>query len=338
MEIYFIYLSAILLNLIILLNYKKLAKIVNIFDNPDNIRKLHQKPTPLIGGTIIFINLIFILLIHYSELIEILPKEIFSSDRSLISFFVLGVAVFFVGLYDDKYSLTPNVKLGLLSFFIFLSLLINDKLIITKFYSEYFHQEILLVDISIIFSLLSIILLINAYNMFDGINLQSGLYFFYIFIFFIFNNFFTEISIIFAIAIFFFLLLNYNSKIFMGDSGIILIAYIISFVVINSNNHIKVISAETIFQLFLVPGLDMLRLFIKRLLNGKNPFKADYNHIHHLLLKKFGYRNAIIFLQVIILLPFLLNFMSIAVIYSLPISIIVYIVTIIGINIDSDEA
>ena len=174
--------------------------------------------------------------------------------------------------------------------------------------------------------------------MFDGINLQSGLYFFYIFLFFIFNNFFTEISIIFTVAIFFFLILNYNGKIFMGDSGVILIAYIISFIVINSNNQIKVISAEVIFQLFLVPGLDMLRLFISRLLHGKNPFKPDYNHIHHLLIGKFGYRNALAFLQVIILLPFLLNFLGIAVTYSLPISVIVYIITIIGININTNEA
>ena len=124
----------------------------------------------------------------------------------------------------------------------------------------------------------------------------------------------------------------------MGDSGVILIAYIISFIVINSNNQIKVISAEVIFQLFLVPGLDMLRLFVSRLLHGKNPFKPDYNHIHHLLMGKFGYRNALVFLQVIILLPFLLNFLGIAVTYSLPISVIVYTITIIGININTNEA
>ena len=338
MELYIVYFTVTLFNLAILLSYKKFANILNIFDNPDNIRKLHQKPTPLIGGPIIFLNFLLILVIHLSQLIEILPKEIFNSDRSLISFFILGIAVFFVGLYDDKYSLSANSKLGLLSFLVFLSLLLNDELIITKFYSAYLRQEILLVDLSILFSMLSILLLINAYNMFDGINLQSGLYFSYIFLFFIFNNFFTEISIIFTIAVFFFLILNFNGRIFMGDSGVILISYIISFIVINSNNQIKVISAELIFQLFLVPGLDMLRLFISRLLHGKNPFKPDYNHIHHLLLRKFGNRYALIFLQAMILLPFLLNLIGIAVTYTLPISIMVYIVTIISVNIDTDEA
>ena len=36
-----------------------------------------------------------------------------------------------------------------------------------------------------------------------------------------------------------------------------------------------------------VPGLDMFRLFCIRIINGKNPFKADKKHLRHLLLKKY---------------------------------------------------
>ena len=58
----------------------------------------------------------------------------------------------------------------------------------------------------------------------------------------------------------------------------------------------------------IIPGLDMLRLYIQRIYNKKNPFKADLNHLHHLLLKKFSYNKAISYLLLILSLPIFLNF------------------------------
>ena len=57
-----------------------------------------------------------------------------------------------------------------------------------------------------------------------------------------------------------------------------------------------------------VPGLDMLRVFFKRVLNKKNPFKADSNHLHHLLLFKCKKKNiASIFMFFILLSPYILT-------------------------------
>ncbi len=62
-------------------------------------------------------------------------------------------------------------------------------------------------------------------------------------------------------------------------------------------------SVDEIFLLLMIPGLDMLRLFIERLLQKKNPLKPDRNHFHHLLLNRFQRYNVLIiyfsFLQII---------------------------------------
>ena len=52
----------------------------------------------------------------------------------------------------------------------------------------------------------------------------------------------------------------------------------------------------------------MLRLYVQRVYNKKNPFKADLNHLHHLLLKKFSYNKAINYLLLILSLPIFLSF------------------------------
>ena len=76
---------------------------------------------------------------------------------------------------------------------------------------------------------------------------------------------------------------NYKDKMFLGNTGTLLISTIISLLFILSYKENKFFADEIV--LFLIfPGLDMLRLFINRLMKNKNPFSADSNHLHHLML------------------------------------------------------
>ena len=61
----------------------------------------------------------------------------------------------------------------------------------------------------------------------------------------------------------------------------------------------------------MIPGLDMVRLFFQRILKNKNPLKADNNHLHHLLLKKFSLKKTIIVNFVLMILPILLMILGI---------------------------
>ena len=71
----------------------------------------------------------------------------------------------------------------------------------------------------------------------------------------------------------------------MGDAGIYYLSALIGFNIINFSNQ-KLIFSEEIFLVMILPGLDMLRLFIIRIFQKKDPFSPDQNHIHHLILKK----------------------------------------------------
>ena len=144
--------------------------------------------------------------------------------------------------------------------------------------------------------------------MFDGSNLQLGLYSLQIFSFLLLNDVFYQLSIILIIFLIFFNLLNKDGKIFFGDSGSYQIGFIISFIiVIFYNNFPNSLSVEKIFILMCIPGIDMFRLFIYRILNRKHPFKPDNKHIHHLLQKKFNKINTNLIIQLLILSTYILS-------------------------------
>ena len=74
---------------------------------------------------------------------------------------------------------------------------------------------------------------------------------------------------------------------FLGDSGNYIISSIISissiFIYNSQINQINYINIEFFFLLFMLPGIDMARLFIQRIINNKNPLIADKDHLHHTL-------------------------------------------------------
>ena len=120
--------------------------------------------------------------------------------------------------------------------------------------------------------------------MFDGANLQLGLYCAQVLIFFIIQNIFLSFSILILISILFFILLQ-RWKNFFGDSGSLLIGFIIAYLVINQYNiNPQKLSGEIIFLIMFLPGIDMFRLFILRLLHKKS-FKPDRNQIITYLVK-----------------------------------------------------
>ena len=94
----------------------------------------------------------------------------------------------------------------------------------------------------------------------------------------------------------------------MGDSGVFLLSSIFSLLLIKAykSDLSNIKSIEEIFILLMIPGLDMFRLFIERILRKNHPFKPDRNHFHHLLLKRFNDRKTLlIYLLIVLIGPFL---------------------------------
>tara|TARA_B100000945_G_C19985940_1_gene414328 strand:+ start:106 stop:468 length:363 start_codon:yes stop_codon:yes gene_type:complete len=97
----------------------------------------------------------------------------------------------------------------------------------------------------------------------------------------------------------------------MGDSGIYLYAFTLGFIAIKNYNSNIIGDVDTIFILMMVPGVDMLRMFITRIINRKNPFRPDRHHIHHLLNFKYKYKKTILILNLLILIPIFLYLIGI---------------------------
>ena len=295
----------VILNFIFLYYFKNISKLYGVYDIP-NKRKIHQISTPLIGGFCFFINLslLFLFCIISSNFILLNLDLVDKNTLSLFNYFFF-LAIFIIGFIDDKKDLNPNIKLSILFLLTYTFLNFNEPFVIKFLNFSFINVQVSLGRYDILFTTLCLLLFINACNMFDGMNLQTGIYLTsVIFYFFPFSQ--SLLITVVSISLLFFLILNFKGKIFMGDSGIYLYSFTISLFFIHFYNERSIIYADTIFLMMMVPGIDMFRLFIVRILKKKNPFQADKNHIHHLLLNNYNYKKTIILLSIIIYVPLFL--------------------------------
>jgi UDP-GlcNAc:undecaprenyl-phosphate GlcNAc-1-phosphate transferase len=315
----------VFINIVIIFFKKNINKFINIKDVPDNKKKFHKLPVTPSGGLIFLVNLIIIFLYFHFFFNNYLVNEVFfQSNKSLLSFLFGSFALFLLGLLDDKYKLAPSIRLFFTFFFIYLVLMIDNDLIIRNLYSDFFDKTFQLSNLSIFFTILCFALFINAMNMFDGINCQSILYAIINFLIFYYYSS-LDIFLFFVVSAFFLLYSNFKNYLFLGDSGVYLLSFIIYFFYIKfyQANYIK--NVETILLYMLIPGVDMIRLFVLRLFNKKNPFEGDCNHLHHIILKKHDYKFTFITIALLVAVPIILSFFTIKNFLLIIISITIYI-------------
>lgn len=251
-------------------------------------RSSHEFPTPTFGGIAIFAStLIGYFLWNFGD-------EGIIMHRVVVGFIIL----FFLGLKDDLFALAPIKKM--ISQIIAASLLvIGSDLRITDFFGILGIYEIPYV-VSVLITIFIFIALINAINLIDGIDgLAAGIgmittatYGFW----FLANGHysFASISLCLSSTLVGFLYYNFSkeNKIFMGDTGSLILGFIITtltvkFIHFNVSHSFKVdglVSAPVVsIALLSVPIFDTLRVFSLRIMRKKSPFKADRLHMHHLI-------------------------------------------------------
>ena len=279
-----------MLNILIIKFHNKLNLIGIPFDYPDKVRKFHKENILISGGSIIILNA-FICLLYLFFIKDKFTESLFGTDLKFFFFIFLGLMFFFLGFFDDKVNINPNFKLLILGFLFLILVLSNEIFLIKSIKLSFLKNEYFLNSLSIPFTILCFLLFANAINMFDGINLQSFYYNFSIVLFFLINNIFFKFFILITLSILVFGYLNFKNKSFLGDSGCYLLSFLFGSTFIASYNLNYIEFADTIFLLMILPGIDMLRLFTTRLVNGKNPFEADREHIHHKLLTWLNYKK-----------------------------------------------
>jgi UDP-GlcNAc:undecaprenyl-phosphate GlcNAc-1-phosphate transferase len=277
-----------LINIFLVIFFDFFRKKINIIDLPDNKRKLHKIPVPLYGGIFLFINLFLLLIISIFD-DQILYNFLqLKEKKNVFIFFASCLSIFILGLLDDKYKINPYLRF-IIFFIIFLLITQEKNLRIEYVQLSFLENKIYLNYFSYAFTILCFLLFVNAFNFFDGMNLQSGIYSLILSIIISLINNNLLFFYILQIFLIFFLYLNYKNKTFLGDSGAYLLSFIFGYYFIKFYNERFILHADEIVVLMLIPGLDLFRLFFLRIINKKNPFFPDKNHIHHLLLRKFNY-------------------------------------------------
>lgn len=311
---FFVIFSIIFIFNIIILKYRyQIAKNLKIIDIP-NERKIHNKPTPLIGGINYFLSLVFLLV--YTFFNNEINLEKFISLISIYSLF------FFVGFFDDIRTLSPKIRSIVIIGSSILLILFDPEFMINNLNFKTLNLNINLNYISSIFTLFCIFALYNALNFIDGYNGSaiSIVIFWSIFIFIKNPNIVYLIIILIS-----FLIFSYNllGKIFLGNSGTSIISIFFSLSVINEHNN-GMIYADEILLILLFPGIDMIRVTAQRLINKKNIYDPDKTHFHHYLISsKSRYVWQIIFVLTIIPIVFFTLIENFIIV--LFISIIIYI-------------
>jgi UDP-GlcNAc:undecaprenyl-phosphate GlcNAc-1-phosphate transferase len=271
-----------------------------ILDFPDKERKLHKIPVPLYGGIFLFINLFLLLIISIFDDQILYNFFDLKEKRDIFIFFSSCLFLFILGLLDDKFKINPYLRF-IIFLIIFLLITQEENLRIEYIQLSFLKNKIYLNYFSYFFTILCFLLFVNAFNFFDGMNLQSGIYSLILSIIICSINNNLLFFYILQIFLIFFLYLNYKNKTFLGDSGAYLLSFIFGYYFIKIYNERFILNADEIVVLMLIPGLDLFRLFFLRIINKTNPFFPDKNHIHHLLLRKFNYIkvNFIIFSLII---------------------------------------
>lgn len=269
-----------------------MAKAKKLFDIPCE-RKIHKDPIASLGGIGIFIGMIFSVCI-------IIP---FAQAPWIQYFIAASLIIFFLGLKDDLILISPMKKFGgqILATF-----LIADQSYF-KLTSAYGFLGITQLHplLSIAFTFLTIIVIINAFNLIDGVDGLAGVLglistLFFGVVFLIEKDIpFASLAFSMSAALVAFLFYNITpAKIFMGDTGSLLLG------LVNAVLAVRFINLETAgntffqfkaapamaFAVIFIPLIDTIRISLIRLYHGKSPFSPDQNHLHHILLKR-GYSH-----------------------------------------------
>ena len=126
-----IYLTVlVLLNILILFSFKHISNKLKIEDTGDGVRKFQKNPVSLLGGSLIFLNVLIFIFFDYFLFKKIITSGFIDTNRELFAFVVGIISFYFFGLYDDKYKLSANYKLLVSAFFILIFILIDENLLI----------------------------------------------------------------------------------------------------------------------------------------------------------------------------------------------------------------
>jgi UDP-GlcNAc:undecaprenyl-phosphate GlcNAc-1-phosphate transferase len=261
----------------------KPAKRVGLVDRPGG-RKTHEGLIPLTGGLAIYGG--FVIVSGYGA--------------GIVSpVLLLGMGfVLVVGLIDDLYGLSPRFRLAAE---------IGAALIMVVWGDRMIHDlgdivgtgSLRLGLFAIPFTVLCTVGFINAFNMADGVDGLAAGCAVTAMSWFILATWLAGQPVMFEnwlllTAILGFTLYNTRhplrkkASVFLGDSGSMLLGFALAWFAIQmaEGGPNRILSPIAVAWVLALPVIDTVRLMLQRGLSGGNPFVADREHLHHILLRK----------------------------------------------------
>jgi UDP-GlcNAc:undecaprenyl-phosphate GlcNAc-1-phosphate transferase len=289
LEFGLIFITAFFLGMAIYPVFIRLYTKKNILDRRES-RKIHLKEVPTMGGVPLFIAFLVTTFIwsSFADLAE---------NRYLIGSLVF---ILFVGLRDDFINLKPMVKLLSQLVPAFIIFYFTDARIVSLY--GFISDAAFPIWLSLPVTLFTIIVITNSLNLIDGLDGLAGSISLIILvvlgIWFGLNEDYVFSMVLFAMAGSLVAFLQFNwqpARIFMGDTGALILGFFISVAIIRFINLNHALPTDSLYKfegtiatalaILIIPLFDTLRVFTLRLIKKKSPFRADKNHIHHILLR-----------------------------------------------------
>ncbi len=277
----------------------KIAKDKNLVDKPDS-RKLQKAAVPVVGGLTVFFGLMAGLLtgsVLCSMFMDGLPPYPMAASLSGMLLVVLCMGIMlYTGFLDDMAGLSPKIRF-LIEILVLLLLVLSTGVSINSLHGLWGVEHIS-GWIAVPLTVFAGVGVINAINMMDGVNgLSSGICIACSVlggIHFVYNGDWGNALLALCTAASLMLFFVHNvfgstSKMFIGDAGTMAIGTLMAWFMtcIMYNPHFSYVldynlcPTAMVVALFSVPVADTLRVMTMRMLNGRSPFCADKNHLHH---------------------------------------------------------
>lgn len=281
--------GSIILVMLLIPKISWIVKRRDLIHLPDQ-RSSHKESIPTMAGVAFFLTIIFMLIVL---------KEWDVNDISINLTASLAL-MFAIGLKDDLVVSTARAKVGG-EIIAILLIIFSESFRITSLHGFLGVYEIPLI-VSHFLIIFIILLIINSYNLIDGIDGLAAtkgiivLSFFAIFFFKLGLNYYFLFSLclIGILVGYLYYNLSKTKKVFMGDTGSLIIGFCIGFLCfrflsldfefLKQNNFKPENNLILIIAVFFMPLFDTLRIIGVRFFNKKSIFKPDNNHIHHILI------------------------------------------------------
>ncbi len=268
-----------------------------LVDVPNSERKFHNGNIPLIGGVSVYAGLVMGISLFITP------------DSSSLTYLVCSSIIVALGVADDVKNLSPGLRLFVQT--VVAALMCAGSGMYIHYLGTMFGTSAVdMGALGYVVTAFAVLAAINAFNMIDGIDgllgISSLVTFVGMGILFSLNDDMTnmKLTLILSGALIPYLVANLAGgvqekdkrivKIFMGDTGSMLIGFTVVWLLIQGtqptqdgsvNSNTISFSAATALWLIAFPLMDMARVIVERAVRGQSPLKADRTHLHHILLQ-----------------------------------------------------